>query len=77
MRTDAFMAQYGDAIDDRVAEIAEVVIDEVVAARCRRRGWLPYVLLTAVVGLTILLRQTPLAVGAIWAAAAVWALVDR
>lgn len=77
MRTDAFMAQYGDAIDDRVAEIAEEVIDEVVAARCRRRGWLPYALLTVVAGLTIVLRHSPPAVVAIWAAAAVWAVVGR
>jgi hypothetical protein len=77
MRTDAFMAQYGDAIDDRVAEIAEEVIDEVVAARCRRRSWLPYALLIVVAGLTILLRHNPVAVAAIWAGAAVWAVVGR
>lgn len=77
MRTDAFMGEYGDAIDDRVAEIAEEVIDEVVAARCRRRSVLPYALLIVVCGLTILLRHSPLAVAAIWAAAAVWAAVTR
>ena len=74
MRTDAFMREYGDAIDDRVAEIAEDIIDEVVAARCRRRSRLPYALLAVVAGLTILLRHNPLAVAAIWASAAVWAV---
>jgi hypothetical protein len=71
------MAEYGDAIDDRVAEIAEQVVNEVVAVRCRRRRVLPYALLITVCTLTILLRYSPLAIAAIWVGAAVWAAVQR
>ncbi|MBT2675726.1 hypothetical protein J7E95_34040 [Streptomyces sp. ISL-14] len=65
-----FVDRYGDLIDDRVAEIVE----EVLAAREARRRRLSWVRLcivvTALCGVSVLLRETPYAVAVAWLAGA-------
>jgi hypothetical protein len=64
-----FLDRYGDAIDDRLAEIVQDVVAELVAAqlRHRQRIWLPLAsTLAAVTGISVLLRHTPLALVVLW-----------
>ncbi|MGW3463121.1 hypothetical protein ACWDE9_27555 [Streptomyces olivaceoviridis] len=69
-----FVDRYGDLIDDRVAEIVEEVIDEVLAARearPRRLSWLPLcIVVAALCGVSVLLREAPYAVAVAWSAGA-------
>ncbi|WP_329202955.1 hypothetical protein [Streptomyces sp. NBC_01435] len=74
-----FEDQYGDLIDDRVAEAVEEILQEGIDAavakrlgRDRARVWLLTVALTAVMSaLSVLLADSPSAVVAVWAAGAV------
>ncbi|WP_412075628.1 hypothetical protein ACLF6K_06875 [Streptomyces xanthophaeus] len=70
-----FMDRFGDVIDDRVAEIVEEVIAEVVAARSTRRRPRPSLLLAAfivaLIGVSVLLRDSPAVVATMWIAGAV------
>jgi hypothetical protein len=64
-----FLDRYGDAIDDRMAEILEDVVAELVAARLRSRQriWLPLAsTLAAVTGISVPLRHTPFALVVLW-----------
>lgn len=71
---EAFLWRFGDAIDDRIAEILDELLDERDATHQPRR--LPHIL--AAVGLTltlalaasVLLRHDPLAAWTIWPSAA-------
>ncbi|GAA4074757.1 hypothetical protein [Streptomyces shaanxiensis] len=69
-----FVDRYGDLIDDRVAEIVEEIVDEVLTAREARRRRLSGLRLCLVVaalcGVSVLLRETPYAVAAAWLAGA-------
>jgi hypothetical protein len=66
-----FLQHYGDAIDDRVAEIVEDIIDEVIAARYHRpRRWPAGLLVVTVAGLSLLLRHDTAVVAVIWLASA-------
>ncbi|MGN9759234.1 hypothetical protein [Streptomyces sp. SD31] len=69
-----FVDRYGDLIDDRVAEIVEEVVEEVLAAREARRrrlSWLRLcIVVTALCGVSVLLRETPYAVAVAWLAGA-------
>lgn len=69
-----FVDRYGDLIDDRVAEIVEEIVDEVLATRAARRRRLSGLRLCLVVaalcGVSVLLRETPYAVAAAWLAGA-------
>jgi len=67
-----FLSRFGDAIDDRIAEILDDLLDERSAAHPHRR--LPQVLgtVTLILALTasVLLRHSALAAWIIWPAAA-------
>ena len=69
-----FVDRYGDLIDDRVAEIVEEVVDEMLAARearRRRMSWLRLsIVVAALCGVSVLLREAPYAVAAVWLAGA-------
>jgi hypothetical protein len=72
-----FLSHFGDAIDDRIAEILDELLDERNATRPHRR--LPQVLGTAGLILTlitsVLVRHNALAAWTIWPAAATICLV--
>jgi hypothetical protein len=69
---DEVLSRFGDAIDDRIAEILDDILAERDAQRPRRR--LPRALgifsLLLALGVSILLRHNALAVGTIWPATA-------
>lgn len=69
---DELLSRFGDAIDDRIAEILDDVLAERDAGRPHRR--LPRALgifsLLLALGVSILLRHNTLAVGTIWPATA-------
>ncbi|MFF4443364.1 hypothetical protein [Streptomyces sp. NPDC001502] len=70
-----FIDRFGDVIDDRVAEIVEKVVAEVVAARSTRQRPRPSLSLVAYIvalmGLSVLLRDSPAVVATMWIAGAV------
>jgi hypothetical protein len=75
MRTDEeFLAQFGDVIDDRVAETLDDLLRERAATRRRPRAW-PRVLGSAAVVLataaSAFVRHSAIAAWAIWPAVAV------
>ncbi|MET9548416.1 hypothetical protein ABZY36_24360 [Streptomyces sp. NPDC006627] len=69
-----FVDRYGDLIDDRVAEIIDEAVDEAITARAARRRRLSWarlcVVVAALCGVSVLLRETPYAVAATWLAGA-------
>ncbi|UFQ18557.1 MULTISPECIES: hypothetical protein [Streptomyces] len=69
-----FVDRYGDLIDDRVAEIVDETVDVAIATRAARRRRLSWLRLCMVVaalcGVSVLLRDAPYAVAATWLAGA-------
>jgi hypothetical protein len=80
-----FFDRYGDAVDDRIAEVVEELLaNRAARTRPRLHPLLPPIalLVVAVAGISLLLRQNPVAVAVVWASAAVICgcatrLVDR
>ncbi|GAA1655687.1 hypothetical protein GCM10009765_01100 [Fodinicola feengrottensis] len=73
---EAFFDLYGDEFDDRVAEVVDELLADRIADRntqFRPLSVLPLIALVviAVAGVSVLLQRTPLAVAAVWLAAAV------
>jgi len=73
MRSDEeFLSRFGDAIDDRIAEILDELLEDRDATRPHRR--LPQLLVTVslilALAASVLLRYSPLAVWTIWPATA-------
>ncbi|WP_163568999.1 hypothetical protein [Fodinicola feengrottensis] len=71
-----FFDLYGDEFDDRVAEVVDELLADRIADRntqFRPLSVLPLIALVviAVAGVSVLLQRTPLAVAAVWLAAAV------
>ena len=73
-----FLGRFGDAIDDRVAEVVHEILDErdALRPRARPRPGLAALALLLATGATVLLRHSALAAGAVWLSVATIYLVS-
>ena len=75
--TEDFFDRYGDALDDRVAEMVEEIVDARIAHRLRtHRGWLRAVaLLCVLAAISVGVRHSSAALAGVWIAAAAGCLL--